>query len=108
MPDGFTSVGGRLIRKQTTSRPGDIWPEVYEAMSKQMRKKAYAAWRVRKEQIRIARERRGISVPYACIVRSRGCCEYVEAPALIVQPPCEQGHREKVNALDVAVDALVA
>ncbi len=27
---------------------------------------------------------------------------------MIVQPPCEQKHREKVNALDVAVDALVA
>ncbi len=68
VPDGFTSVGGRLIRKQTTSRPGDIWPEVYEAMSKQMRKKAHAAWQVRNQQIRIARERRGICVLFVCLV----------------------------------------
>ena len=28
-PEGYTWSGGRLARKQTTSRPDDVWPDLW-------------------------------------------------------------------------------
>ena len=33
-PDGYTWSGGRLTRKQLTSRPDHLWPELWKAMGK--------------------------------------------------------------------------
>ena len=32
-PDGYTCSGSRLTRKQTTSRPDTVWPEMWKHMS---------------------------------------------------------------------------
>ena len=32
-PDGYTWSGGGLTRKQTTSRPDNVWPDVWNHMS---------------------------------------------------------------------------
>ena len=32
-PDGYTWSGGRLLRKQTTSRPYNVWPDAAESKS---------------------------------------------------------------------------
>ena len=33
-PDGYTWSGGRLTRKQLTSRPDHLWPELWKSMGK--------------------------------------------------------------------------
>ncbi len=58
-PPGFEVIDGRLMLQQKTSRPPDIWPEMWQAMSKKVRQKVVterAAW---EERIRTARMRRG-------------------------------------------------
>ena len=39
-PDGYTWSGERLTRKQTTSRPDDVWPDMWTHMSDAAKKKA--------------------------------------------------------------------
>ena len=34
-PDGYKWISGRLTRVQTTSRPDNIWPDIWQSMSKQ-------------------------------------------------------------------------
>ena len=34
-PDGYTWSGGRLTRKQLTSRPDHLWPELWEVNGKE-------------------------------------------------------------------------
>ena len=38
-PDGYTWSGERLTRKQTTSRPGKLWPEMWKHMSDASKRK---------------------------------------------------------------------
>ena len=33
-PDGYMWSGGRLTRKQLTSRPDHLWPELWKSMGK--------------------------------------------------------------------------
>ena len=39
-PDGYTLSGGRLTRKQTTSRPDNVWPDMSKHMSDAVKRKA--------------------------------------------------------------------
>ena len=39
-PEGYTWSGERLSRKQTTSLPDDVWPDMWTFMSDAARKKA--------------------------------------------------------------------
>ena len=39
-PPGYDVVDGRVTRRQKTSRPPDIWPEMWQARSNKARKKA--------------------------------------------------------------------
>ena len=45
-PDGYTSSGRRLTRKQTTSRPDDVWPDMWTHMSDAVKKKAKQRWAI--------------------------------------------------------------
>ena len=38
-PDGYTWSGERLTRKQTTSRPDSLWPEIWKDMSEAAQRK---------------------------------------------------------------------
>ena len=38
-PSGYTWSGGRLTKKQTTSRPGYLWPEIWKDMSEASKRK---------------------------------------------------------------------
>ena len=38
-PDGYTWSGGRLTRKQLTSRPDHLWPELWKSMGKNVKLK---------------------------------------------------------------------
>ena len=43
-PDGYVYVDGRIIRKQATQRPENIWPEDWASMSKNQRRLAKEKW----------------------------------------------------------------
>ena len=36
-PDGYDMIDGRMTRLQATTRPPDIWPEMWQAMSKKQK-----------------------------------------------------------------------
>ena len=53
--DGYTWSGGRLTRKQLTSRPDHPWPELWKSMGKEKQK-----WSEEKFHLDNARKLRGI------------------------------------------------
>ena len=59
-PEGYTWSGRRLTRKQTTSRPDDVWPDMWKYMSDAAKKKAKQRWAIEKPKLDNARQLRGI------------------------------------------------
>ena len=59
-PDGYTWSGERLTRKQTTSRPDDVWPDMWNFMSDAAKKKAKQRWAIEKPKLDNARQLRGM------------------------------------------------
>ena len=43
-PDGYTWSGERLTRKQLTSRPDHLWPELWKSMGKHAKLKEKQKW----------------------------------------------------------------
>ena len=58
-PDGYTWSGWRLTRKQTTSRPDTLWPEIWKDMSGTSKHKEKQQWAVEKAKLDNARKMRG-------------------------------------------------
>ena len=59
-PDGFSWSGGRLTRKQLTSRPDHLWPELWKSMGKNAKLKEKQKWAEEKIHLDNARKLRGI------------------------------------------------
>ena len=59
-PDGYTWSGGRLTRKQLTSRPDHLWPELWKSMGKHAKLKEKQKWSEEKLHFENARKLRGI------------------------------------------------
>ena len=59
-PEGKTSSGERLTRKQTTSRPDTLWPEIWKDMSDASKRKEKQKWAIEKPMLNNARRLRGI------------------------------------------------
>ena len=59
-PDGYTWSGGRLTRKQLTSRPDHPWPELWKSMGKNAKLKEKQKWSEEKIHLDNARKLRGI------------------------------------------------
>ena len=59
-PDGFSWSGRRLTRKQTTSRPDSLWPEIWKDMSDASKRKEKQKWAIEKPKLDNARRLRGI------------------------------------------------
>ena len=59
-PDGYTWSGGRLTRKQVTSRPDHLWPELWKSMGKNAKLKEKQKWAEEKIHLDNARKLRGI------------------------------------------------
>ena len=59
-PDGNTWSGGRLTRKQTTSRPDNVWPDVRKQMSDASKRKEKQKWAIEKPELDDASRLRGI------------------------------------------------
>ena len=53
-------VQERLTRKQTTSRPNNVWPDMWKQMSDAAKKKAKQRWAIEKPKLDNARQLRGI------------------------------------------------
>ena len=47
LPGGFSRSGGRLTKKQTTSRPDYLWPEIWKRETKMVTEKLDKARRLR-------------------------------------------------------------
>ena len=58
-PEGYTWCGERLTRKQTTSRPDNIWPDMWTHMSDAAKKKAKQRWAIENPKLDNARQLRG-------------------------------------------------
>ena len=59
-PDGFLWSGWRLTRKQLTSRPDHLWPELWKSMVKHAKLKEKQKWSKEKFHLENARKLRGI------------------------------------------------
>ena len=59
-PDGYTWSGERLTRKQTTSRPDNVRPDMWKHMSDASKKKAKQKWAIEKTKLDKATRLRGI------------------------------------------------
>ena len=59
-PEGNMWSGERLTRKQLTSRPGHLWPELWKSMGKHSKLKERQKWSHEKPQLDNARKLRGI------------------------------------------------
>ena len=59
-PDEYTWSGWRLTRKQTTSRPDNVWPDIWKHNSDESKKKAKQRWAIEKPKLDNARQLRGI------------------------------------------------
>ena len=58
---GFSWSGRTLTRKQTTSRPDTLWPEIWKDMSDAPKRKEKQKWAVEKPKLDNARKLRRIS-----------------------------------------------
>ena len=59
LPDGYMWSGGRLTRKQLTSRPDHLWPELWDKMGKNAKLKKKHKWSHEKLQLENARNCEG-------------------------------------------------
>ena len=59
-PDGYMWSGGRLTRKQLTSRPDHLWPELSKSMGNHTKLKEKQKWSDEKLHLDNARKLRGI------------------------------------------------
>ena len=57
-PDGYMWSGGRLTRKQLTSRPDHLWPELWKSMGKNAKLKEKQKWSEEKIHLDNARKLR--------------------------------------------------
>ena len=60
VPDGYMWSGGRLARKQLTSRPDHLWPELWKSMGKHAKLKEKQKWSEEKIHLENTRKLRGI------------------------------------------------
>ena len=58
--DGFSWSGGRLTRKQTTSRPDTLWPEIWKDMLEASKRREKQKRAIEKPKLDNARKLRGI------------------------------------------------
>ena len=58
--DGFSWSGVRMTRKQTTSRPDTLWPEIWKDMSEASERKEMQKWAIEKPKLDNTRKLLGI------------------------------------------------
>ena len=58
--EGHTWFGRRLTRKQKTSRPDDVWPDMWKFIYDAAKEKAKQRWAIEKPKLDNSRQLRGI------------------------------------------------
>ena len=58
--NGYTWSGRRLTRKQTTSRPDNVWPDMWKICLMQQGRKQSKKWAIEKPELDNARQLRVI------------------------------------------------
>ena len=106
-PDGYMWSGGRLTRKQLTSRPDHLWPELWKSMGKHAKLKEKQKWSEEKFHLENARKLRGICFIdpedkefKETIKNARKKLETSVAPAMpckIVKKNCGSGASNKIQ-----------
>ena len=69
-PDGYMWSGWRLTRKQLTSRPDHLWPELWKSMGKHAKLKEKQKWSNEKVHLENARKLRGIYISSTWRIRN--------------------------------------
>ena len=64
-PDGYMWSGGRLTRKQLTSRPDHLWPELWKSIGKHAKLMEKQKWSDEKLHLENARKLRGMETSVA-------------------------------------------
>ena len=59
-PPGYKRIHGRYTKIQQTSRPDNLWPEVWQSMSKKQKEKAKSKWEIEKVKRKDARDKHGV------------------------------------------------
>ena len=59
-PDGYMLSGERLSRKQLTSRPDHLWPELWTKLGRNAKLREKQKWSIEKPKLDFARRLRGI------------------------------------------------
>ena len=59
-PDGYMWSGGRLTKRQATSRPDHSWPELWRGMARHAKLREKHKWTIEKPKLDNARRLRGI------------------------------------------------
>ena len=105
--DGFLWSGWRLTRKQLTSRPDHLWPELWEKMGKNAKLKEKQKWSHEKLHLDNARKLRGIYFTdpkdkefKGTIKNARKKLETPVAPAMsckIMKKNCGSGASNKIK-----------
>ena len=106
-PDGYMWSGERLTRKQLTSRPDHLWPELWKSMGKHANLKEKQKWSDDKLHVENGRKLRGIFFIdpedkkfKETIKNARKKLETPVAPAMpckILKKNCESGGSNKVR-----------
>ena len=60
-PEGYMWSGERLTKRQATSRPDHLWPELWRGMSKNAKLREKHKWAIEKPKLDNARRLRGIN-----------------------------------------------
>ena len=115
-PDGYTWSGERLTRKQLTSRPDHLWPELWKSMGKHAKLKEKQKWTEEKIHLDNARKLRGIYFIdpedkefKETIKNARKKLETSVAPGTkITRAPCRRRKGEAVPRADNFDDLITA
>ena len=59
-PDGYMWSGGRLTKRQATSRPDHLWPELWTKLARNAKLREKQKWAIEKPKLDNARRLRGI------------------------------------------------
>ena len=60
-PDGYMWSGERLTKRQATSRPDYLWPELWTKLGRNAKLREKQKWSIEKQKLDNARKKRGIT-----------------------------------------------
>ena len=92
-PDGYRS-GERLTRKQLTSRPDHLWPELWKTMGRNAKLKEKHKWATEKPKLDNARRLRGI---YFIDPEDKECKETIKNARKKLETPVAPASKNNQN-----------